>query len=141
MQSDHSHEWVIAGVRQSWVSLTTQDVLFPDSALAILRTTRWDPHSNRLYEGMSGGLVWDDEFPRDVIGGSLLAFRFVVGYRASLIRDKPRNELRIPWDQLERECPNWPGFRPERRATELRVELEAEEARFLAEFLPLIGNS
>jgi hypothetical protein len=51
------------------------------------------------------------------------AFRFLMGYRASLIRGIPREELRPPWDQLLRE---WPGFRPERHDPTLAAELDRE---------------
>jgi hypothetical protein len=112
--------------------------LFPEAAIAILRLTRWNPQAACSYEGMSGGLVWADEFPREAISACIQvdnwAFRFVWGYRASLIRGQPREELRTPWDQLAQECPQWPGFRPERRSAELRERLETESARFLAEF-------
>jgi hypothetical protein len=111
---------------------------FPEKALAILRKTKWNPQAKWFYEGMSGGLIWDDEFPEEALTACVSvgnwALRFVVGYRASLIRESPREELRASWDQLLRQCPQWPGFRPERRASELKPQLEAEEARFLAEF-------
>ncbi len=57
------------------------------------------------------------------------AFRFLMGYRASLIRGSPREELRPPWDQLLRECPEWPGFRPERRDSSLATELDRASRR------------
>jgi hypothetical protein len=93
---------------------------------------------------MSGGLRWGDEFPPETISACMRednwAFRFVWAYRASLIRGEPREELRAAWDQLARECPDWPGFLPERRAPELRERLEAENARFLAEMEALFGE-
>jgi hypothetical protein len=52
-----------------------------------------------------------------------------MGYRASLIRGSPREELRPPWDQLFQECPEWPGFRPERRDPSLANELDRESRR------------
>jgi hypothetical protein len=111
--------------------------LFPEAVLAIIRRARWNPQAACSYEGLSGGLRWDDEFPREAISACVQAdnwaFRFVWAYRASLIRGRPREELRVAWDQLAQECPHWPGFRPERRAAELRGLLEAENARFLAE--------
>jgi hypothetical protein len=111
--------------------------LFPEAAIAILRRTQWNPRAACAYEGMSGGLVWGDEFPLDAISACVSvdnwAFRYVLGYRASLIRGTPREELRPPWDQLAQQCPQWPGFRPERRSSELRKLLEAENTRFLAD--------
>lgn len=111
--------------------------MFPESALVILRRTRWNPESKCGYEGLSGGLVWSDEFPREAIEACVSvdnwAFRHVLGYRASLIRGEPREELRSAWDQLARECPDWPGFRPGRQASELRERLDSEQARFARE--------
>lgn len=111
--------------------------LFPETALTILRQTRCNPQAACSYEGMSGGLRWNDEFPGEAIEACIRAdswaFRCVWAYRASLIRGQPRDELRGAWDQLARECPEWPGFRPERRAAALRDWLDSEEARFLRE--------
>jgi hypothetical protein len=85
---------------------------------------------------MSNGPIWDDEFPLAALivcaKRDNWAFRFVLLYRSSLILGEPREELRAGWDQLARECPKWPGFRPERRAAELRPWLEHEQDRFLA---------
>jgi hypothetical protein len=117
---------------------------FPDTALVILRQTRWNPRAAWRYEGLSGGLVWDDELPREAIEAcgrvDSWAHRYVLGYRASLIRGEPSEGLRAAWDQLARECPEWPGFRPERQAAELREQLEAASARFLAAFEALFDG-
>jgi hypothetical protein len=118
--------------------------LFPQAALAIIRRARWNPPAVCSYEGMSGGLVWDDEFPIEAISACTRedswAFRYVWGYRASLIRGRPREEIRAAWDQLALECPEWPGFRLERRAAALREMLEAEEDRFLSEIEELFDK-
>ena len=50
-------------------------------------------------------------------------------YRASLIREAPREKLLAPWDQLLGECPDWPGFRPERRSPTLAAELDRERRK------------
>ena len=105
-------------------------MLFPDDAIAILREARWQPDAKRSFELMSGGFVWSDERLGDI---SLLcveldnwAFREVIAYRASMIRNAPRTELHEPWDQLMQECPDWPGFRPERSDHSLMKALDAE---------------
>jgi hypothetical protein len=82
---------------------------------------------------MSGGFAWSDErLPQSstacMAHGSWV-FRFVMGYRVSLIRGAPREELRPAWDQLLRECPDWPGFRPERSDPSLATELDRESRR------------
>lgn len=115
----------------------TDQRFFPESALVVLRQTQWDPDATFNYEGMSGGLVWSDEFPREAIAACMAvnnyAFRYVLAYRASLIREEPREEFRPVWDQLKRECPNWPGLRPERQSPDLREQLNSREDRFMRE--------
>lgn len=109
---------------------------FPDELLTILRRTRWRLDAKREFDGMSGGFYWDDELPDEVITTSLrldnYAYRCVIGYRTSLIVGEPREELRGPWDQLLEECPEWPGFRPERRDPELLDATERANERFMA---------
>ena len=108
-------------------------MLFPDAAIEILRRARWTPDATRSYEIMSGGFHWSDECLFDVaqicVESDSWAFRFVVGYRASLIQGVPRDELREPWDQLRTECPDWPGFRPERCHKSLAKELDQESQK------------
>jgi hypothetical protein len=110
---------------------------FPESALAILRRTRCDANAHYWYDGMSNCPIWDDEFPLTALIECALrdnwAFRFVLLYRSSLILGKPREEIRASWDQLALECPQWPGFRPERRSTEFVRWLKVERKRFMAE--------
>ena len=102
-------------------------MLFPDAAIEILREARWIPDATRSYEIMSGGFHWSDEKLIDIsrmcVDLDNWSFRFVIGYRASLIRGEPRDELREPWDQLLNECPDWPGFREERCSSILAEEL------------------
>src|SRR5262249_52343053 len=108
-------------------------MLFPEPALAILRQARRDANARRSYEIMSGGFAWSDERRGEVtficMEHGSWAFRYVLGYRASLIRGAPREGLRASWDQLLRECPQWPGFDPERRSPTLAGELAREDQR------------
>ena len=71
---------------------------FPPDALEIRKQVRWRPDARIGYEGLSGGLVWSDEFPREAVDvcvhNNSWAFRLVIGYRASLTRGKPREETR-----------------------------------------------
>jgi hypothetical protein len=109
---------------------------FPDGAIEILCQTKWTPSAERTFDGMAGGFVWDDEFTREAISACTeidnWAFRVVIAYRASLVAGEPREELRAPWDQLARDCPDWPGFRPERRSTDLKGPMERANERFMA---------
>ena len=104
---------------------------FPDAAISVLRKTRWSADATREYDLLSGGFLWSDEGLREVthicMDADNWAFRKVIAYRASLIRNEPRDELREPWDQLACSCPNWPGFLPEIVDIALRDELDAVE--------------
>jgi hypothetical protein len=104
----------------------------PEILIEALRGVRYDPKAERSYELMSGGFVWSDEYPAGftfTVGD--FAFRFLVGYRASLIRGAPREELRSVWDAVLAGCPDWPGFRPERRSTDLVTELDRASKRMM----------
>lgn len=79
---------------------------------------------------MSGGFFWSDELLRETSAAPKdVAHRAIIGYRASLIDGQPREELRGGWDQLRRECPDWPGFRPERCDLALKDEQELANRR------------
>jgi hypothetical protein len=112
--------------------------LFPEVALAILKQCKWNPEATMSYDGMSGGLLWSDEFPDAAFKACMdednYAFRYVLAYRASLIRQAPREPVLAAWEQLARECPEWPGLRSERCSPSLVDELESRESRFFADF-------
>ena len=103
------------------------DVLFPEEALKYLRATIFVPNATRGFEMMSGGFWWSDEFPKAALDACFdqlnWAWRRVIAYRTSLIVGQPRDEFKAVWEQLERECPNWPGHRTERRSPELLPDL------------------
>jgi hypothetical protein len=91
---------------------------------------KYDPNAARSFEFMSGGFIWSDERPQDyddVAAG--YAFRILIGFRASLIFGKPREDLRFVWDAVSAGCPNWPGFRPERFSIKLARELASANHR------------
>jgi hypothetical protein len=104
--------------------------LLPRPAVLVraLRRTRYSPAATRSAELMSGGFMWSDEMPAwwyfDPDHG--YAFRFLIGFRASVIRGEPMESLRPIWNEVQRQCPRWPGFRPERSDPALRPELERE---------------
>ena len=115
-----------------------EQVLFPEPALVILRQASGDVNASHSYEMLSGGFAWSDECLRQAaricMEHGSWAVRYVMGYRASLIREDPREDLRPPWDQLLRECPDWPGFRPERRDPSWAQELDRERRKRCVEF-------
>jgi hypothetical protein len=104
------------------------DVPRPDILARAIRRCRYSPAATRSAELMSGGFMWSDEMPArwyfDPDYG--YTFRFLIGFRASLIRGEPMEGLRPIWDEVRRLCPQWPGFRPERSDPALREELERE---------------
>jgi hypothetical protein len=74
------------------------------------------------------------------VGKNSWAFRFVIGYRASLTRGRPRKDLRGAWGQLAAACPDWPGFWPERRSLDMLPVLEEKDARFVSGFEALCND-
>ena len=89
---------------------------------------QFHPDAKRSAELLSGGFMWSDERPEAAYIDSEndYLFRFLIGFRASLIRGEPMEELRPVWDELQRLCPSWPGFRPERSDPALHDELKRE---------------
>ena len=98
----------------------------PEVLIPHLRGSRVDPAATRQFEIMSGGFMWSDERPgagySEAAGD--YAMRFLFAYRASLVRGRPRAELRAVWEAVLAACPEWPGFLPERCSPELAPELE-----------------
>ena len=91
-----------------------------------LHELKHDTNATRAFEMMSGGFIWSDEMPEayDDFKNDY-AFRFLLGYRASLTIGKPRQSLQPIWDAVRTGCPDWPGFRPERFAEKLKRELDS----------------
>ena len=88
-------------------------------AQEILSGLIYDPEATRSYDIMRGGFVWSDEVPcREKEYAKFLKSIFllskVIAYRASLTLSEPREEFKGSWDELFKEVPEWPGFRPER---------------------------
>lgn len=108
---------------------------FPEQAVAVLRTAQFDPAARPALELLSGSLVWGDEayleFPAICRHHGCLAYWEPVVFRSSLIRGRPDESCRRGWEELQRLCPAWPGFRPERRSESLRAELERQFAEGL----------
>jgi hypothetical protein len=92
---------------------------FPDQALAVLREARYDAEASRGFHDPAGGFLWSDERMHRVrqscADHGSRAHTCVLAYRASLIRGQPIEEYRPAWEHLRLECPDWPGFRPDRR--------------------------
>jgi hypothetical protein len=114
-------------------------LLLPDDAIAVFRRAVWNPDARRFHEMMTGSFWWTDELVQEVAqlcsGRDNWSFRYLMGYRASVIRGKPDGRFRPVWDQVARECPDWPGLRPERSSVSLGAELHREGRRQCIAFL------
>jgi len=114
-------------------------LLLPNNAIIILRRAFWQPDARRFYEMMTGSFWWTDELIQEVAqlcsGRNNWSFRYLMAYRASLIRGKPNEGFCPVWDQIIRECPNWPGLRPERSSVSLATELHHEGRKQCVAFL------
>src|SRR4051812_29605574 len=105
---------------------------FPAEAAAVLQAARYDPAARPGLELLSGSFLWGDECYLKFIAacrarGCLVYWEPVV-FRSSLIMGRPDESSRRGWEELQRACPDWPGFRPERRSESLRAELERQMA-------------
>jgi hypothetical protein len=60
--------------------------------------------------------------------------RYLVAYRAGLIRGEEDERFRDVWQAMVANYPDWPGLRSERRSPELREQLEADGSASLAAF-------
>jgi hypothetical protein len=108
------------------------DAYFPEKAIAVLRAARFDPKAKPGLELLSGSLIWDDECYLEFVATcghyGCMAYWEPVAYRTSLIRGRPDERYRRGWEELLRVCPQWPGFRAQRRDQSLRAELERQLA-------------
>ena len=114
------------------------EILFPEEALAFLREARYDPNACRGMESLSASFHWSDEWLSRVVrlclDHSSRAYFYVIVYRTSLIEGKPIEEYRRVWEHLLQACPEWPGFRPERCSTDLRLALGRTRKRLCIDF-------
>jgi hypothetical protein len=106
--------------------------VFSSAALAVMNRQTADPAAVSSYDVMSGGLHWSDEFDaltaqekNTVLEG--WAFRYLLGYRASITLGEERAEFRPVWEQVSEHAPNWPGLRPERWGENARRRLLAAQ--------------
>jgi hypothetical protein len=95
-----------------------QTPAFTDAAIAFLRKSVFDPNASVGCELLSGAVHWSDERFMDFfcvfnVGGRNYSTE-LFAYRTSLLVGRPREELRLPWDEVRVRCPEWIGFRSER---------------------------
>jgi hypothetical protein len=98
--------------------------------LSLLRHTRHDPSAHRGYDHFAGGFRWSDEFPEGfwevVIRLQDWSHRKLIAHRAAVILGGDIGRFVSTWQEVERDAPNWPGLRPERRDTCLSAQLIAK---------------
>jgi hypothetical protein len=96
-----------------------------------IKNLHFDPEAKISYELLSGGLTWSDELAdlKKVELGHQDNFvmHALWAYRTSLIKEKPRYELKEIWEQVKKNYPNWPGFQKERISPKLLAPLEKFE--------------
>ena len=145
IEPSHAGATVIAGRFRALHS--AHQALLAPAVAAALRALRYDPEAAPAYEGLSGGLVWSDEWSDELsqavgtlTGDRRWLFRYVSAYRASLIRGTPDWRLSHPWEALQATHPDWPGFHPARRSGDLRGVLERDREEFVKELDDALGE-
>ena len=88
---------------------------------ASLNCLRANPAAKCFYEIMSNALIWSDEIPaeNDQNPEAYWVLRCLFRYRTSLIMADLDVELESFWRLGIKLFPDWPGFKPERRAASL----------------------
>lgn len=91
---------------------------------------------------LSGGLLWDDEYPpiNQLHAEELLILRMLLRYRASLIANDPETKLADYWLALNEAVPAWPGFNPSRSDVKLHAKLVAGQQAAMAEIDKLFDS-
>ena len=103
---------------------------------ALMRNLVRSPRATFSYDMLSDALIWSDEFPKPGVLAQVPGWdviRFVLHFRTTLILGEPYEEYREYWDEALRLFPEWPGFAPERRSSELRADFREKSAWARAE--------
>lgn len=94
-----------------------------------------------LFDGMSGGFKFSDEFPRQVKSiedypmlALVSLLRCLWAYRTSVVRTRPRVDLLPWWEATKKLAPNWPGFLQQRCSAAMLSTAEecAEKGQMLS---------
>ncbi len=105
---------------------------------AVLNRLPRDPEARLNYELMSDALIWSDELPApsEREGWEANCMRGVFRFRTTLILGKPEEKFREGWELLQKLCPLWPGFLPDRQKPDpAKIRLfEESSAKLLAEW-------
>src|SRR5579875_3963042 len=94
--------------------------MFCQNCAPLTRSLRYDASADPKVELMSGSCIWSDETNREWCIRCMWKTREWFYLRYQLTVGQPVSaEALDRWRQLEQEYPNWPFFRPERRAPEI----------------------
>lgn len=98
--------------------------MFCERCASLTRRLTYDPAAQPYAELMSGSCIWPDEISRGWCIQCVWKMRewFHLRYRIAVGESVPAESLKR-WGQLEREYPNWPLFRPERRSPEIAEQV------------------
>ena len=109
------------------MNFTTADVAhFSQSFGPLVR----DPNAKRSLHFQAGSFYWSDEMPEFVEDGYPASIKqfvvYLLSYRTVLMYGETVPKFTPLWDRLRECCPDWPGFRVERRSPGLIGPLEDE---------------
>ena len=98
--------------------------LFCEQCAPSTRRLTYDQAALPRAELMSGSCMWSDEIAKEWCIECIWRTREVFHLRYSMtVGDAIPPEAMEKWQALEREFPNWPLFRPERRLPELAEQV------------------
>jgi hypothetical protein len=106
---------------------------FPEEAVAMLRSAKFDPMAKPGLELISDALLWGDEMQTFIEFVGICRAKGRNGleplvFRSSLIMGVPTEKYRGVWEELQQRCPEWIGFRPERQSEYWQEELVRQRA-------------
>src|SRR5262245_17695802 len=94
--------------------------MFCKRCAKITRRLSFDPDCEPWAELWSGSCIWDDEISREWCWDCVQKTRYIFHVRYQITTEESVDPPTLAWwQQLEREFPTWPVFRPERRSPEL----------------------
>src|SRR5262249_13971833 len=94
--------------------------MFCQRCAPLTRRLSYDPAARPRAELMSGSCIWDDEICQEWCIDCIWKTRVVFHLRYSMtVGETIPLDTQELWQQLEREFPNWPLFRSERRSQEV----------------------
>ena len=113
--------------------------LFGFGPLHFLSKAVYDPDAQRCYEILADSFFWSDELVWEGFAefSQDWPFRQLMAYRGTVIRGAPDPDLQPVWEQVAKECPGWPGLRPERSSPALAAALQRARRRAYVELLRL----